>query len=56
VNIEILVDGEGFSDIALFEFPHGIDAHEIIARGAGLGGFPITEAMLFVEDAEGGSP
>jgi hypothetical protein len=50
VQIEILIDGEGFTEVALFEATRGTMARELITRGAALGRFVADEAFLFVED------
>jgi len=52
MQIEVLIDGEGFTEVALFEAAQGAMAREIVSYGAGLGRFAAEEALLFVEDGD----
>jgi hypothetical protein len=52
MQIEVLIDGEGFSEVALFEATQGAMAREIVSHGASLGRFAAEEALLFVEDGD----
>jgi hypothetical protein len=50
VQIEILIDGEGFTEVALFEATRGALVQDIVNHGAALGRFAADEALLFLED------
>jgi hypothetical protein len=51
-NFEVMVEGEGLLDIETIRLQEGSTGREIVAAVAVKGGFPIDDALLFVEDAE----
>jgi len=52
MEIEVILEGEGLSDVEAIRIPEGSPAREIVAAVAIKGGFPAEEAALFVEDTE----
>lgn len=52
IAIEVLVEGEGLTEVEIVRLPEGSIAREIVAAVATKGGFPVEEAFLFVEDCE----
>jgi hypothetical protein len=51
MDIDVLVEGEGLSDVIAIVVPAGERATLIVERVAQLGGFSSTDALLFIEDA-----
>ena len=52
MDIEVIVEGEGLSEVETIRIPHGVAAREIVVAVAAKGGFPAEEGILFVEDSE----
>lgn len=52
MEIEVILEGEGLSDVEVIRIPEGSLAREIVVAVATKSGFPAEEAVLFVEDAE----
>lgn len=52
MEIDVLVEGEGLTDVETIRLPHGAQGRELIAAVALKGGFPVHEALLFVEDGD----
>jgi hypothetical protein len=52
MDIEILVEGEGLTEVETIRIPAGSTAHEIVSIVAAKAGYAVQEAMLFVEDCE----
>jgi hypothetical protein len=52
MEIEVLVEGENLADVEVIRLPRGSLAREIVIAVATKGGFPVEEAVLFVEDGE----
>jgi hypothetical protein len=51
-EIEILVEGEGLTEIEAIRIPRGSSASAIIVAVATKGAFPAEEAILFLEDSD----
>jgi hypothetical protein len=52
VGVEVMVEGEGLSEVEIVRLPEGSLAKEIVVAVATRSGFPAEEAILFVEDCE----
>jgi len=52
VEFEIFVEGEGLPEVQAIRIPAGGSGREIVVAVAAMGGFPVEEGLLFVEDSE----
>jgi hypothetical protein len=52
MDIEVIVEGEGLSEVETIRIPRGGAAREIVVAVAAKGGFPAEEGILFVEDSD----
>ena len=52
MDIEVMVEGEGLTEVETIRIPEGSVAREIAKVVAVKGGFPVEEAILFIEDCE----
>lgn len=52
MDVELLVEGEGLTEVETIRVPEGSAAREIIIVIAAKGHFPAEDAFLFVEDSE----
>jgi hypothetical protein len=52
VQIDILFEGEGLTDVEVIQLPAGAAGRELIEAVAAKAGLPADETMLFVEDEE----
>jgi hypothetical protein len=52
MDIEVIVEGEGFTEVEVFRLPEGSVAKDIVVAVAVKAGFSPEEGLLFIEDGE----